>query len=51
MENIFKVYNEDYKKVTICKSLKEAEAVRYAKYGYAGYIIEFNNNKEIKNHS
>ena len=51
MTKLFKVYSEDYKKVKVLKSSEEAEAYRYAQYGYTGYIVEYEDDIEIANHS
>ena len=46
------VYNEDWAKSHGCETLKEAKAYRHQEYGYAGYILEVDENgKEVANHS
>jgi len=48
----FIVYNEDWTTSHNCETLREAEAYRYQEYGYAGYILEVDENgKEVANHS
>ena len=45
------VYSEDWEQKKECKTLKEAEALRYQKYGYAGHIIESKDGVEVADHS
>ena len=48
----FKVFDENWKNDYSCETKEEAEAYRYQKYGYAGYIIEYDaNGHEAANHS
>ncbi len=51
MERYFIIYSEDWETQKRCQTLKEAEAWKYQKYGYAGHIIEYRDGKEVAEHN
>ena len=48
----FKVFDSNWENEHHCETLREARAYRYQEYGYAGYIIEYNDDgEEIAQHA